>query len=986
MTEKALTAETMTPTAIADLFDTVGIEEIVAGNTPFLLNDPQSVWLVRSGRVEVFAVKVQDGQPVGPRYHFLTADPDHALFGMDLERYGQGLGLLAVGVVGTKLRRLDLATVRRIATTSPVTPGFASVLDRWITGVSGGVARGIVPQPRADAQLGPRERVELRVGQRVRAKREVVWVGHTAGASLFLGMEEVAGAAPGGFPLASTAFLQALEQLRLTAEDTASVVATGSWWDGLQQFHAVVLACELFNAPLAAADELNRLKEKTERDQRIRRNALRDLASVVEGDSTVLTDADDHDPDFAACVAVGNYLHIKIQAPPKAPPDQPREEPLHDICRASRIRFRKVVLKDEWWTKDSTPVVAYREPGHHAVAILPSGPGRFDLYDPASGSRTRVNAQVAEGLEGVAYTLYRPFPAKPLRPLDLLKFGALHTRPDLMRPVIVGCGGGLLGMVPPYFMGLLVDSVIPEAARNQLVGLAVILATIGITTTFFEVVRSLSVLRVEAHMSASVQPAMWDRLLGLPVAFFRDFAAGDLAQRVGAVDAMRRLISGATASSIMTSVFSTFLFAQLFYYSWQLALVATAVIAVAMAVSMFTSYLKLQVYRQIMELEGKIAGLVLQLVTGIAKLRVAGAEGRAFAEWAREFARQKRSAVKTGAIENVLTVFNTAFPVLASIALFYSLMYLMEEAAKTGDTRISLGDFIAFNAAFGALTAQMLQLGMAVMSVLLVVPLYEQAKPVLEGIPEVDGTKSEPGELSGRIDVEHVSFRYRPDGPAILTDVTIRIAPGEFVAIVGPSGSGKSTLLRMFLGLEVPESGSIYYDGRDLAMLDVQKLRRRIGVVTQVGKVRAGSLFENIVGSAPLTEKDAMEAVRLAGFEEDVASMPMGLHTVVQQGGPTLSGGQRQRLMIARAIVNRPRILLFDEATSALDNRTQAIVTESLQQLQATRVVIAHRLSTIVGADRIYVLAAGTLVESGNHAELMARDGVFADLMRRQVV
>jgi ATP-binding cassette subfamily C protein len=189
----------------------------------------------------------------------------------------------------------------------------------------------------------------------------------------------------------------------------------------------------------------------------------------------------------------------------------------------------------------------------------------------------------------------------------------------------------------------------------------------------------------------------------------------------------------------------------------------------------------------------------------------------------------------------------------------------------------------------------------------------------------------------------------------------------------------------MLLGLDRPETGSVYYDGKDLALLDVQKLRRRIGVVMQNNRIRAGSLFENIVGSSGLTMEDAWEAARMAGLDQDIKQMPMGLHTVLQQGGGTLSGGQRQRLLIARALATRPRLLLFDEATSALDNRTQAIVSESLASLQASRVVIAHRLSTIVGADRIYVMAAGKVLQVGSYAELAVQEGLFAELIRRQV-
>jgi len=326
------------------------------------------------------------------------------------------------------------------------------------------------------------------------------------------------------------------------------------------------------------------------------------------------------------------------------------------------------------------------------------------------------------------------------------------------------------------------------------------------------------------------------------------------------------------------------------------------------------------------------------------------------------------------------------FPVLSSMAIFYGVLWLQKEAALVGEPPpIRPGDFVAFNSGFGIFLTQALSTGLTAMSALNVIPLWERARPILETLPEVDLSKVDPGEVTGEIEVNHVTFRYHADGPTILSDISLRIEAGDYVALVGPSGSGKSTLLRMLLGLDVPETGTVSYDGKDLALLDVQKLRRKIGVVGQNATIRSGSVFANIVGSLPLTLDDAWEAARMAGLDEDVKQMPMGMNTVLQQGGGTLSGGQRQRLIIARAIVSRPRILFFDEATSALDNRTQAIVSQSLQELQATRIAVAHRLSTIIGADRIYVLAGGRIEQQGSYQELVSQEGLFKELVKRQV-
>jgi ATP-binding cassette subfamily C protein len=304
---------------------------------------------------------------------------------------------------------------------------------------------------------------------------------------------------------------------------------------------------------------------------------------------------------------------------------------------------------------------------------------------------------------------------------------------------------------------------------------------------------------------------------------------------------------------------------------------------------------------------------------------------------------------------------------------------------QNGKARITTGEFIAFNAAFGGFFGALIGLAATALGLLNLVPVYERAKPILQTLPESGEGRRHPGELQGGIEVMKLGFRYG-DGPEILKDVSFSIRPGGYIALVGPSGSGKSTLFRLLLGFEKPSSGSIYYDTQDLVDLDVDALRRQLGVVLQSGQLISGDIFTNIVGTSQLTLDDAWNAARMVGLDQDIEQMPMGMHTVISEGASTLSGGQRQRILIARAIVHRPRIIYFDEATSALDNRTQAIVTESLGRLKATRIVIAHRLSTVINADRILVLQDGRIVQNGNYEKLLHEPGPFAELAKRQML
>ena len=328
---------------------------------------------------------------------------------------------------------------------------------------------------------------------------------------------------------------------------------------------------------------------------------------------------------------------------------------------------------------------------------------------------------------------------------------------------------------------------------------------------------------------------------------------------------------------------------------------------------------------------------------------------------------------------NLLVALQSTGPLLL-LALAYGLLFRMSEPA------LSTGELLAFQTALVALIASVGSLTQIFAAASSAIPLFEQMLPILECEPEQTAARADPGELTGDVDIRHVTFGYDADAPPVLDDVSLHVPAGSFVALVGPSGSGKSSILRLLLGFESPSSGSIYFDGQDIAGLDPLALRRQFGVVLQDAGIIAGDVFTNIAGATDATVDDAWEAARLAGLADDIRAMPMGMHTVIDQNGTTISGGQRQRMMIARAIVSRPRILLMDEATSALDNLTQEQVSRSLAKLNVTRIVVAHRLTTIMDADVIYVLDGGRIVEQGPYAALMKEKGLFYRLARRQML
>ncbi|MEM7594322.1 MAG: NHLP bacteriocin export ABC transporter permease/ATPase subunit, partial [Cyanobacteria bacterium P01_A01_bin.83] len=542
----------------------------------------------------------------------------------------------------------------------------------------------------------------------------------------------------------------------------------------------------------------------------------------------------------------------------------------------------------------------------------------------------------------------------------------------------------LLGMLIPQATAITIDNAIPDSDRFTLIQLGCGLIIAAFATGLFRLAQGFSLLRIESTSDAATQSAMWDRLLNLPVSFFRQYTTGDLLSRTNSITTIRRQIGSNILIKLVTSAFALLNLGLLFFYSVPLAFVAVGTSLLIVIVTTLSGLILVRKVRPLLEIEGNLFGQVVQLINGISKLRVSGAESRAFAFWSKDYSKQIKLELSTQLIEDLVAIFNTVMPLVTTGILFGLTVHLLTKAETNGQPGLTVGTFLAFNSAFTTFLGGATQISNIATDILQIVPQWQRAQPIVKTLPEVELNKADPGQLIGRIEVDHVSFRYRQDSPLTLENVTIHAEPGEFIALVGGSGSGKSTIFRLLLGFETPEDGSVHYDGQDLSGLDVSAVRRQLGVVLQNGTIMSGSLFDNLAGGAKITLDEAWDAARMAGFAEEIEAMPMGMHTVISEGGGNLSGGQRQRLLIAKALVLKPRILFFDEATSALDNRTQDIVSENLDRLKVTKVAIAHRLSTIRNADRIYVLEKGRIMQQGSFEELSSQEGIFANLMKRQ--
>ena len=711
------------------------------------------------------------------------------------------------------------------------------------------------------------------------------------------------------------------------------------------------------------------------------------ISHAVEGASCQLSRVADNESDerrvnesfdalFDACAFVAAKQGIEIKKPHGFAKDE--WSGLDLIAQTSRVRTRKVLLQGEWWLRDNGPLLAWIAEDKRPVALLPISPKRYILHDLSRKEFIHVNGRVAARLDPTSVVFYRPLPKRSATAVEIIRAALAGCSQDVAMVIVLAAVGSLMSVATTVVAANIYNDVILTHRITLLTQFACILLALTMTNVMFEITKSIATLRVESKMDAYVQAGVMDHLLSLPAPFFRRFTTGDLTERTLGVNQIREALSGAATQSILSGIFSFSNVLLLFWYDRALALVALVMVSIAVACTVALSHAQVRYQRERLKIRGSIAGLVLQFIDGVAKLRVTGSEKRAFWIWAKRFGEYIRVSTQAGNVKNLQTAFNAGFSIVSLLAIFAYLGFVR-------NLDISVGNFVGFNIALANLSSAMLQMGMTATGLLSIGPIYERIRPILEARPEFDDAKSFPGTLHGNIILDRVSFRYAETGPYILKDVSLSVRAGEFVAIVGRSGSGKSTLLRLLMGFESPSAGAISYDDYDLSSTDIRAIRAQTGVVLQNGKTMAGSIFQNIVGSFNLTLDDAWEAARQAGFEGDIKKMPMQMNTVLTAGAETLSGGQRQQLLISRAIVRKPRILFFDEATSALDNRAQEVVSRSLQKLNATRVVIAHRLSTVMNADRIVVMENGQIIQSGAFEELISQAGPFAEFAKRQI-
>ena len=652
------------------------------------------------------------------------------------------------------------------------------------------------------------------------------------------------------------------------------------------------------------------------------------------------------------------------------------DETLEYLLRPHGIMRRNVKLDEKWYLNAYGPLLGFTIDEQKPIALIPKTLGSYYYIDDNTGNKININSETAKNISDDAICFYRPLPLKELGIKDLLLYlkdciSIEDIIPMIISTIIISS----IGLIGPRLTKALTGPVLNSKDLSLLISIAIFMVCTSFSTSLFNASHSLINSRISSKTSLAVEAAVMSRVLSLPPTFFRKYSSGELASRASSINSLCNLLLSFVFSLGLTSLSSLLYINQIFSFAKVLVIPSLIIIILSILTSIISSIVQIRISKSLMEVSAKKYGLSYALISGIQKIKLSGAEKRAFSKWLDQFNKEAEYSYNPPTILKINSVISLAISLIGNIVLYYL-------AVKNN---IGQSNYFAFNASFGLVMGAFSSLAGIGLSFARVRPILEMAEPILKEVPEVSENREIITNLKGKIELNSVSFRYDDKSPYVIDDLSLKINPKEYIAIVGKTGCGKSTLMRLLLGFEKPTQGAIYYDNKDIESIDLKSLRRKIGTVMQSGSLFQGDIYSNIAIAAPsLTLDEAWEAADIAGIGDDIRNMPMGMQTYVAEGQAGFSGGQKQRIMIARAIAPKPKILMFDEATSALDNITQRKISEALDKLNCTRIVIAHRLSTIKNCDRILVLDKGKIIEEGTYDELVDLKGYFYELVERQ--
>lgn len=787
----------------------------------------------------------------------------------------------------------------------------------------------------------------------------------------------------GIFPFYDSWNLIALKKTRMAPIPKDRVLYHPDIWKSLKLVQQRIFKrTTLFYFPDKQKEERNLSFKKIFEEKGVLSETLKKFSILSLKQSADLSDY--NDPIFTACFWIGRQMGFTFTKNTLV-----RNEPLPrllEICEKNGVRLREINLVDRFWKYDSLPIFAFTK-DKKPVALLNFRGISYYVHDPITQQLTKLNQKIFDQLDKKAYSLYFPFPNGELNIKTI--FSTFFTKYDLKTFLSIffyGTCGGLLGIAFPFLNQTLFLNVIQLGHRGEFFEIVFGMFLVIFSQLFFSVVNLVAFMRLSILFSFKIESAIWDRLLKLPVNFFRQFSAGDLVQRAQSMNQIQNICTQSVSNVLLTGIFSIFYYVAMRHFSLELARIGFLIVFIVSTINSIVLYNKILILRKLLKIKGFINGVIIQLLSGIAKIKNQGAETKAFNYWCNFFAQERLYFNQSFFLTNIVQVINYVTNIV-SYLIFFSIISdrLFFSKSFGNDYIFSIGELVGFFSAYIPFSSGITSLVGTLVNIASIFPLWERAKVILEGEIEPEEDKIKPDHLEGGVRVDNISFRYSKELPLVLENVSLDIQPGEFIAVVGATGCGKSTLLRILLGFEVPEMGTIYFDNKDIRNLNLRELRKKMGVVLQNGSIFAGTVYSNIVCGGLYTKEQIDHAVKMSNFDKDLEKMGMGLHTVIQPESSSLSNGEAQRLLIARALISNPRMLLLDEATNCLDSESQDLISKNIDELNITRIVIAHRLSTIRNADRIYVFDKGKVAQVGTYQELSSEPGIFRDVLLAEI-
>jgi NHLM bacteriocin system ABC transporter ATP-binding protein len=1007
------------------IFQEKGEKIKIAPRTRFQLAKENMIWFLEKGSLNLFLIEKISERGGGALTFLIDCSKTSLLFPLNTE-HSFPFEIDAVAKRQTMLWQLPMSTFQKELKDKPRSQRhFATLLSKWILKLSSCFSEKPIAKPGHFSQdlenFHLNEEEILHVSDSFsHIEKAIYWIQVSHGRlDLFDSSHLQLSHLNGSFPLTQRIWGKSKDKTHIVHLPMEKIVSDASWAKGLENFHLNILKYLSVKKEENERDELRLLKIKKEEEASLLNFAFEAMIEVlnpikgkpegalekidleksaenaVESPMNDLQPSDSNSPFqeesqqidslvqpqkslFASCQLIGQIMNIQFSLPEHMNSKNDTDHFLDEICEASKIRHRKVILEEKWWKLDNGPLIAFLGKEKKPIALIYGNKNQYEMIDPDSDKKQQIEEGLSEQLQSYAYTFYLPLPAQVMSGKQVCAFYFKKNHKELLPLLFFSLIAAIIPLFPPFAYQILFDHVALTLNVSLIAQLGFALLVAAVSSALFFYLRSLSLLRIQGLFLHQVQSGIWDRLLKLRLNFFQNHSSGNLMGRAMATEEIRNILAGNAIRVAFSGVFALFYIVIMIFFSPVLACISIILLSISLGMTLLFARYKMKFEKMSLSLQGVINGTVLQLIKGVSKLRVAGAENRAFSYWAPSFAKNKSYEMKAGNANLAVNVINAALAILSFSALFAIAMALNDSKA------ISLGTFLAFNAAFGAFSIAIFDLSHTLMQTTSVFPLWQRSRPILEAPQEKRNDTQSFSRLFGEIKIEKVSFSYDLNGPLILNDISLHIMPGKVTAILGPSGSGKSSLIRLLLGFDTPSSGTIYYDGKDLSKLDIFKVRKQIGVVLQGSTLFAGSIFDNIACGGTYTQKQIDKVLELSGFAEDLEFFPMQLNTLLPVGGEILSGGQKQRLMIARALISEPKILIFDEATSALDNKTQEVVSRNIDALKVTRIVVSHRLTTIKNVDYIYIMDHGKIIDSGSFDELRERSGLFSKMIHRQ--